>query len=372
MGKRRLITVSFVLALFCVAIQGQSARRIGNAIERAATRPAEQPATGTGSTNGGGTGSGSAVIAASAVTAATPEAIIAQCPALPSVEQLSNCNITMECGDIRAFGAHIERLRESVRNNQVKAEDAAGAASEQDADRLVRQFSGHSIAELDNMNEAETEAMVNRQLAAAGFGNMTLDRLQALEGKNEAEVRAQLAQSGATATPTPTQTQVVQTESAQSIIQTGDELQKIPLRWYETQQAIESENREAARQIAAIEARYEAQIKAIPRSEWHSGLGSGNPGYVHNAAERSRVDALVKACRNEQYALWRSHTIKMQERIKNIMTTDVARYEQLLKQQLAAVGMNASAQTAPTFGYDVADAYLQQAAGITDLPGMEN
>jgi hypothetical protein len=93
--------------------------------------------------------------------------------------------------------------------------------------------------------------------------------------------------------------------------------------------------------------------------------------YVHNAAERKQRDVLVQACRTEQYTLWRNHVVKTQQRIITEMMADVPRLDELMAQYMVAVGMTATAKYAPTAGYDVAIEYLDAAANVTSLPGVE-
>jgi hypothetical protein len=100
-------------------------------------------------------------------------------------------------------------------------------------------------------------------------------------------------------------------------------------------------------------------------------LGSGTAGYVHNEAEQAKVDAIVIACRTEQFTLWRNYTIKKQERIKTKMADDVPRYDKLMKQYLNASGMTASAPLTPSAGYSFAIEYLDAAGSVTDLPRIE-
>jgi hypothetical protein len=53
------------------------------------------------------------------------------------------------------------------------------------------------------------------------------------------------------------------------------------------------------------------------------------------------------------------------------MMTDVPRYDQLMKQYLTASGMTATAQLTPSAGYTIAEMYLDAAADVIALPGIE-
>jgi hypothetical protein len=300
---------------------------IQNATERAASQPKEAPAA---------TPAAAPAAAPVALPAnMTPDQIMARCPALPPVEQLVDDNsIRAIAPPVQDFVAQINALRDNAGKNRDAAEEATTATMEQNADLLVKQFTGYTAAEWDNMSQAESEAAVNRQIASAGTGNVDVDAVA-----NVPEIQ--------------------------------NEIVSIQNRWQETRRLIEADKQDAARQIAAIDARYAAQIKAIPRSEWSSGIGGSIQGNVHNAAERQQRDALVKACRTEQYTLWRNHVVKMQERVKTMMA-DVPRYNELMTKSVNVTGTpSAKPTTTSPEGYNIAITYIDAAREVTDLPGIE-
>lgn len=297
--------------------------------------------------------------------AQTPEAIIRQCPALPAVKQLVNGLDTRASGpEVEAFQAKVETLRKDIESIMEAGEEAVNAAGEQDADRVAKQFTGHSAAELDNMSDDEQEAMVNNMLSSMGM-NMTLSQIEALDGKSDEEIMAVLLKSGTKTGKESTVDMLKLGESGATIVQAATELQAISERWAEIAGQMRLESEEATQQIVAIDRKYAPKVAAIKPTKWISGEDAG---YTFTDAELKAREDLFIACRTEQYTLWRNHAVKMQERIKTIMTDDVPRYDELMKQQLTASGMTASAPLTLSMGYGFAIEYLSWASNVTILP----
>jgi hypothetical protein len=396
--KATKLIVTFALLLICGATQAQFGKLIEKAAQKTIERKVEQPAN---------TSANSKNVKTSAVSlgAATPEAIIAQCPALPTVKQLVNSNNTHAFGpEVEAFEAKVETLRENAKSIMESAEKAENAAGEQDGDRLARRYTGHSVAELENMSDEEQEAMINKKLASIGMGNMTLAQIQALDDKSDEEIMAAMSKSGVTiggltsaeikamesmtdaqketymkqgdrkqraqafANSQQTKEMLKQGDNAAIIMQTNTELQSINAHWRELKMQIVQEDQEAAKQIAAIDAKYAPKVFAIKPTIPLSGETGGFD--FTPAAAKAREDLIV-ACRTEQYTLWRNHTIKVQERIKTVMANEVPRYDELMKQYLMAAGMTSSAPLTPSAGYSFAISYLDAAGSVTGLPGIE-
>jgi len=146
-----------------------------------------------------------------------------------------------------------------------------------------------------------------------------------------------------------------------TVLQTNPEIHNMLGRWREFYAQIEKEEQEVAKQIAAIDDRYATQVAAVPRSVYYS---AEEGGYFHNEAERKQVNAIIIKCRTEQYTLLRNHTIKVQERIKAVMATEVPRYDDLMKRHLTATGMTTAAPLTPSSGYDFAIRYLEAASNV--------
>jgi hypothetical protein len=129
-----------------------------------------------------------------ALAAMTPQAAVGQCPDLPSVAQLVN-------GDTGDFHKRISALEKGLKEATDTISADVRETATADAERLTRQQTGRSVAELQNMGKAEQQAladqMVAKQLAAAGMGNMSLSQLQGLKGKSEAEMAQAVTAGGA-------------------------------------------------------------------------------------------------------------------------------------------------------------------------------
>ena len=320
--------------------QAQLGRFIDKAVQKAVEPKAEQPANkpaSTGNTTGKSANSSTTGSSASTVLpiTATPVEIIRQCPALPSVKQLVNSiNIHASGSEVEAFEAQVVTLRDNAKSILESADQEAQTASDQDADRVAKQFTGYSQTEMDKMSEAEQEAMVSKMLSSMGMGE-TLD------------------QSGM---------------DAEEIMKTNTELQSINKRWREFALQNEKDEKEAERQIAAIDAKYAPKVFAIKPTKWVSGEDAR---YDFTDAELKAREDLIVACRTEQFTLWRNHTVKMQERIKTVIDNEVPHYDELMKQHLIATGMTSSAPLTPSAGYNFAIDYLYTAGSVTQLPGID-
>ena len=304
-------------------------------------------------------------------TATTPDDFIRQCPALPTVKQLvdleNSINIRASRPEIGAYEAQVEMLRDNAKRILESAEKTANEAGEKDADRVAKQFTGHTQAEMDKMSEAESETMVNNMLASMGM-NITLDQIEDLEDKSDAEILAALSKGGAATGSKSKAIEGVNTQDVAVIMQTNTELRNFNASWREFFLQIEKEEKEAERQIAAIDAKYAPRVFAIKPSIPLSGeMG----GWDFTEAERKARENLIVSCRTEQFTLWRNHTIKVQDRIKAKMANDVPRYDKLMKQYLTATGMTSSAQLTPSAGYSFAIEYLYAARSVTSLPGID-
>ena len=329
--NRKSSIVIVALLLTCSMAQAQIGRMIDRAVQKSVDSKTEQPAATPASAT------------AAPLGPMTPQQTVAQCPALPTVQKLAHVEVGYEhrqsSADIDAFYAQVSALRENTKNNLKSAEDAAHEAGQKDADRVAQRFTGHTQADIDKMSDADQEAMINNMLSGMGMGNMT----DAMNSQDDVA----------------------------TVLQTNPELHNMMGRWREFYEQLEKEEQEVTRQIVAIDDRYATQVASVSRSEWHSGLGSGTAGYFHNEAERKQVNAIIIKCRTEQYTLWRNHTIKVQDRIKAVIATEVPRYDDLMKQHLTATGMTASAPLTPSSGYGFAISYLDAAAKVISLPGID-
>jgi len=405
--KTTKVIVSFALLLMYSTTQAQLGRLIEKAAQKTIERKVEQKIEQKVEQSVNTAVASKINVTAAAFTAATPEEIIKQCPTLPSVKQLVDGSNTYASGpEIEAFQEKIEMLRENTKRILEATEAQVSAVNQQDGDRIAQQFTGHSLAELENMNEVEQEAMINKQLASMGLGNLTIAQLQSMEDKSDEEIMAAMSKNGVTiggltmeeikamenmtdaqkkaymqkgdrkqraqafADSQETKEMLKKGENAAVIMQTNTELQSINVRWREFYQQVYNEDQEMERQIAAIDAKYAPKVAAIKPTKWVVSGEMGN-GYEFSDAEQKAREKLFTACRTEQYTLWRNYVIKKQERIKTIMTTDVPRYDELMKEYLTAAGMISTAPLTPSAGYSFAITYLDAAGDVTTLPGIE-
>ena len=322
----------------------------------------------------------------------TPDAIIRQCPDLPSVAQLA----TPDNAAIDDFLGQISNLHQKLSQIADNEEKARKTAMLSDAEQLTLKTTGHSVGQIQNMSGAEMEALTqqlaSQRMSSAGLGNMTLEQLQALDGKSDKEIAASLTASGATfggltaeeifamegmteaqaeaylnqgdrmermqAATKPQQAKSAGKGSAQT--NATAEIKKITDRWTEIRRLNQKETQEVAAKCAEIDARYAPQIAAVPRT-------GGHHEAVYTESEQKTLETLNSACRNEKYTIWRNLVSKMQGRVKT-MLADVPRYDELQAQLTAANGMAATSKKMPSLGFDVAGEYLNITESATVLP----
>ncbi len=341
----------------------------------------------------------------------TPEALIGQCPSMPSVATLVAARLNppdkgpAANAVVEAFLQQINALLEQGK----QLGDQVEAAATSDAERIAQQQTGHSVAQLQNMSDDQlmgmAQQMAGKKLAAAGMGNMSLGDLQALEGKSDQEVLAALGNANANAFNGLTAAEVKALEGmtdkqAEAYLQQGDrmqrmqaaaaspqamarqaetarltksvqsqadiaaELKKITDRWAEIDRLNSTDTKEVVLQIDAIHKKYEPQIAAIPRSA----LVAGHVDAYSESEERA-VMGLRSACESECYTLWSNLTGKIQGRIKTKLA-DAPRYDELMRQQVALSGATATAKVMPTVGLGIASDYLSTTSGVTTYPIM--
>ncbi len=331
----------------------------------------------------------------------TPEALIGQCPSMPPVATLTAWMTDPDNAAARQavddFLARIQALNQKGNEAADRMMPGIQAAAMSDADRMARQQTGKSIAEIQAMSDSQLEAFAKEQTAAkmasTGFGNMSLAQLQALEGKSDTEImkalnitattgltpaelkamekmnekqaeaylkqgdRMQRMQAAAANAPQP-QTQAVSIQAVPTA-----ELAKIKDRWAEIDRLVVSGADQAAAKIVGIMERYQPQIDAIkPTGRFHD-------SEIFTDSEARARDRLISAMYSECYTLWTNHVSDAQGRIKTKLA-DVPRYDELQAQIMSAGGGTASAKVMPSIGYAVAGQYLDVTSGVTTLPRM--
>jgi hypothetical protein len=334
----------------------------------------------------------------------TPEAIIGQTPYLPSVAHLAAPpDDKAASAAISEFHAQIAELRKKMDETTNRIKASAQTAGQADAERIARKTTGRSVSDLQNMSEAEQQAMgqqmAQKQLAAAGFGNMSLSDLQALEGKSDEEIMAAMGMGGMTiggltpaelqamekmtdaqkaaymqqgdrmkrmeaAAPTAKQQRNVrsQTRKAQAKVDVVAEMKRITDRWAEIDRLNDNDMQALAPKFDEIAAKYRPEMNKIA-AKYFDGKVDATPEEIEAASERHLK--LQQAMATENYTLRRSVLPKLQGRIKTKMA-DVARYDELYAQSMASGGMTATAQHIPSIGFEIARQYLDMTESITD------
>ncbi len=211
MKTLRFLIVALAL-MFTVGIAQAQAQGLRGLIGKALGNQSEQP-------------SQQQPAAAPKVEGRTPSQIIAACPAFPSLNDLviTNVGYDMELRRGGPFEEELERAHnriqafydafhpldrelDSISEQITEAMRAKTAATVQrEGEAFARQTTGRSMAEIQNMSEAELEAMgaaiANQRAGAAGLGSMA--DIQALEGKSQEEILAATAGTGPVQGGTP-------------------------------------------------------------------------------------------------------------------------------------------------------------------------
>jgi hypothetical protein len=319
----------------------------------------------------------------------TPEAIIGQCPPMPSVAAIvgSNDPRNQAAQDaVKEFHDRINALEERASEALERVNEDMRNEATAFADRTARQTTGRSASELENMSDANLQAMagdlVAQRMAGAGMGNMSLGDLQALEGKSDEEVmqamgvgtkggltaaelkalegmneaeaeaymrqgdRIQRAKAGA---GNPKSMTKAQADKYLAQGQPDPELKQIIDRWAEIDRVNQKEAAETTEKIQEIIARYEPQIAAVPR-----GVANAHSDALTEEQQQT-LKSLADARDTECLTLKRNLISTMQGRIKTKMA-DVPRYDALRPQSAVAM---------PSHGYNIAAEYLDVTRSIT-------
>jgi formate dehydrogenase maturation protein FdhE len=273
-------------------------------------------------------------LSVSANAQSTPEAIIKQCPDLPSVANLVASNDDKAKTTIEGFHAKIDELLRRVEKENDSKVAIAGTAGKTDAEKIAKQMTGHSIEELENMSQEDMEKMAQQLIA----------QQMAAVGKGNTQAKA---------------------EDAKSLLEAQTELREINERWQKIDELCINEIKEIAKKIDDIYVKYQKQIDAVPMSGMAFGI---EPVYLESEIEQIRK---FKNQRDtECYTLWRAQISKIQERIKSKLA-DVKRYDELSVITLSAQGLTSAAKAMPSIGLSIAEQYLSYTERVTSLPNKE-
>jgi hypothetical protein len=316
---------------------------------------------------------------------ASPQQFIGSCPDFPLSETLALVDIyggipNEDLGtlaqkvraaekEVDTFRDIISRLREELRFFLQEADAAMEAAGEKDADRLVRQQTGRSLEQVQNMSDAEAMKMANNmvseKLGAMGLGNMSLGDLQALEGKSDEEIMQAMDSIA------PAQIGTKQKQTGNPNAQA--ELKKINDRWAEIDQL---NNRDIEASVTTFKKVNEAYWREVINEKWEI-LKPFHDGKIEQKLFDNGYEAALGSYRSSMYEYrlicytnWERTVKVIKERIKTKLA-DAARYDELMVQNMSASGVTAVAKALQSVGYEIAGQYLDAAASITSPPYIE-
>ncbi len=274
----------------------------------------------------------------------TPQQLPGLCPALPRATILASHGAEADEAR-RNFNDELNKLRRRVELGLEKYKDRGKELAES----LAQQVTGHSVGQLQNMNDAQLHSLASnmaaQQLAAAGLGGMSLSDLQALEGKSEEEVMAALMGARTVATA-PQQLPTLTTPDP--------ELKRITEHWADLDRQNEDEMREVFARMDDIVAKYKQQQDAVPRYAMAS-RESHHDGRAMNEQEQAQWDQLEYEKRLACYSQRHELVASMQKRIAAKLP-DVARFDELAPR--------VPGQIIPSIGYIIAEQYLDVTESI--------
>ena len=302
----------------------------------------------------------------------TPQAIIGQAPALPSVNNLVVTNVSYDKSlhgapfeekvdnaytAIKTFHDNIGALEEKSRETAKPVEAAIGGAKKQEADRLAKQMTGRSTAQLQNMNEKQMEAMgsdlVAQRLAAAGLGNMSLADLKALEGKSQEEVMASLGNANPTQAGTPPKATAAQTKETADLERINKQKMNI--------QVLNNQTTDEA--LVELKKIYDKHSEALTKRkeiarEYFEGY-MDHRQYTHDqyAVAQRDYESVQEAYLTESYTYWLGVVASMQERTREMIAQ-------------VPETKNPSANVAGLVAYDFAGLYLDLTRSAAILPSF--
>jgi hypothetical protein len=351
-----------------------------------------------------------------------PEAIIGQTPDLPSAQTLAKGG-----DELDEFVAQIKQLskrNEAGLSKQLPSEAEIATTQQKavaDAEAQAKQLTGKSIAELQNLSDAEAQAVArkaaDKQLKTAGLGNLSLDGLQSLEGKSDEEImaammpntgltpaeikamegmndaqieaymkqgdRMQRVQDAAKKVNANSQAPVTQNVDVEIIMQAQDGQQKFMEQSNSIVKLHEKERLDVAVKIGEVYKKHAPFVDAA-FEKYSVCLDGKTPEYATKTyceAAEKRYRSTKIARDTEAYTLWRNQIVNEQKRLKTLLA-DAKKVDELqakandeqkklqpknnisaLQNQLTITGINTVAMV---------DAYLKTALDVLVLPDVES
>lgn len=332
----------------------------------------------------------------------TPEAVIGQCPDLPAAGTLAACDQSNASDEPRRiFLDKMEKIGKRLQEIIDSAEEISKKNLTQAAGKQVRDLTGKSLDEVQNMSEAELERMgmgiadkqlkqmgikkSARQLAQQGelseaeqqqmagdvmkkMSGLSMKEVQALQNMSEEEQMAYMQQGGRMERAQKAAAGVKQPASsaknAKSLMEISEEMKTIQEQWVYIDNQYKKERKEMIEEMRRIIAKYEAQMPPESGRILDKYFGTVLLTY-HTKDEQKLIERLRLACSTECFTLWRNLVSKRQGQLK-IRLTDCPRMDELSARQRELQGMAAEIPTSAAFG--VAGDYLDITKEVAFLP----
>lgn len=334
----------------------------------------------------------------------TPEAFIGQCPDLLGAGVLAACHQPDASDEpIRIFHDNIDRLRKRYKEVKAAAQEQSKDNLMPVADKQVRELTGRSLAEVQQMSDSELEAMghkkANSMLKKLGIkksakelekegmseaeqqqmaesmmkqmSGLSMKEAQALQNMSEAEQMAYMQQAGrmdrleqSAAKVAATQPVGISAGNAESLTEITKELRKMQEQWSYIDDVYEREKLEMIDEMVRIIAKYQAQMPPESGKILDKWFGTVLLTY-HTKEEQRVVNRLRLACDTECFTLWRNLISKRQGQLK-IRLTDCHRADKLAARQRELQGMAVEIPMSSALG--LVEDYLELTASSTSLP----
>ncbi len=294
----------------------------------------------------------------------TPEALIGCVPEMPSVQTLASyyCENPEAEKAIQAFDDAMIQVKERYDIVKERYDEQTRAQIMQGADKKVKQQTGYTHEQVQQMSPQQMEAM-GRQKASQMMGGMSVEELQAmaakLENMSEEEQIAYVQQSGMLdrmTSGTSPKTTLAQAEQTHAQANTAQNMAQIQQQWLYIDKVYEQERQDVVAKINQIIASYEKQKPKPMRDQY---------GIEYHTDEQLQVIARLNlACNTECFTLWRNFIAKRQGVLRTRLT-ECIQQDKLEAQYMQQSGMPSSPQTAT---WAVVDEYIDITNEVVSLP----
>jgi hypothetical protein len=380
-----------------------------------------------------------AFISGTAQAQSTPEAIIGQTPGFPPAATLAAAkNGNDQPAAYQVINSFVEKIETLRKQNE---QDGGGISAESrekvqaqvmaNSEKLFKQMTGKSISELENLSEAEQQAVIEeiteQYLSSMGIAGVSLDgMLNSREEKQEKMDKIVVSNTGLTLAELEAISRLDSKEKVEAYLKQDDRMQHLQnspvgkaaaknaqANKSQTPQASESDMN-IMRQASEEQERFTQQMNSIAglHKKEHDALAgqfAGIRNKYYGTADYQKANGIVDACNSgnitytpeqckaateqqnamhttcdtECFALWRNQIIKEQGRIKAMLAeakrvdalqSEAAKaHAQLLGNSLPGITQSLSdiTQEMPDKGRNakaVVNAYLNVTLNIKDYP----